>query len=87
LPESCGTEAKTKKPSGNVFASGESWTAKSPEGRQTFSARAGYGYGGDLLKVKQAAPQAKANRVEFERGKLTEWYINGPAGLEQGFNH
>ena len=27
-----------------------------------------------------------ANRVELERGaKLSEWYLNGPLGLEQGF--
>jgi hypothetical protein len=38
----------------------------------------------DLNKDK-AAPQAKGNRVEYERGPLTEWYVNGPLGLEQGF--
>ena len=45
----------------------------------------GYGYGNDRTAVKQAAPRAKTNRVEYERGGLTEWYINGPMGLEQGF--
>jgi hypothetical protein len=25
------------------------------------------------------------NRVEYQRGELTEWYVNGPAGFEQGF--
>src|SRR6185436_9419192 len=25
------------------------------------------------------------NRVEYRRGGLTEWYANGPLGLEQGF--
>lgn len=33
----------------------------------------------------KAAPQASDNRVEYERGPLTEWYLNGPLGLEQGF--
>lgn len=31
------------------------------------------------------APIANANRVEYRRGALTEWYVNGPLGLEQGF--
>ena len=25
------------------------------------------------------------NRIEYRRGALTEWYVNGPLGLEQGF--
>jgi hypothetical protein len=44
-----------------------------------------YGYGSALLPVSEAAPQGSANRVEFRRGALTEWYANGPLGLEQGF--
>jgi hypothetical protein len=31
------------------------------------------------------APTANANRVEYRRDVLTEWYENGPLGLEQGF--
>src|SRR5208283_1703009 len=45
----------------------------------------GYGYGDHLEKVREAAPQSRANRVEYQRGPLVEWYVNGPAGLEQGF--
>ncbi len=45
----------------------------------------GYGYGNARVGARQAAPQASKNRVEYERGGLTEWYINGPLGLEQGF--
>jgi len=45
----------------------------------------GYGYGDELQPVKAVAPQASANRVEYPRGALTEWYLNGPLGLEQGF--
>ncbi len=48
-------------------------------------ALAGYGYGDRLEKVEGAAPQTQANRVEYRRGPLVEWYVNGPAGLEQGF--
>jgi hypothetical protein len=32
-----------------------------------------------------ASPEAKANRIDYRRGGLTEWYVNGPLGLEQGF--
>jgi FG-GAP repeat len=45
----------------------------------------GYGYGEALQAVSAVAPQAMANRVEYQRGALTEWYLNGPLGLEQGF--
>ena len=45
----------------------------------------GYGYGGSLRPVTDVAPVANANRVEYRRGSLTEWYVNGPLGLEQGF--
>ena len=45
----------------------------------------GYGYGDDRRPAAAIAPQASTNRVEYHRGPLTEWYVNGPAGLEQGF--
>ena len=45
----------------------------------------GYGYGAALKTVGFVAPTANANRVEYRRGPMTEWYVNGPAGLEQGF--
>lgn len=44
-----------------------------------------YGYGDKLPAVPAASPDADANRVEYARGELTEWYENGPLGLEQGF--
>jgi hypothetical protein len=44
------------------------------------------GVGDSLQAVTQARPTAHANRVSYARsGALTEWYANGPAGLEQGF--
>lgn len=51
--------------------------------RMTF---AGYGYSDTLLqRLASVAPNVEANRVEYNRGALTEWYLNGPLGLEQGF--
>ncbi|HEY6273748.1 MAG TPA: FG-GAP repeat protein, partial [Terriglobales bacterium] len=44
-----------------------------------------YGYGDAQSAVDTVNPVAKANRVEYRRGPLTEWYVNGPLGLEQGF--
>lgn len=46
---------------------------------------AGFGYGDRLRTMGSAAPTSSANRVEYRRGGLTEWYVNGPLGLEQGF--
>lgn len=45
----------------------------------------GHGYSDRLLDARAVAPTANANRVEYRRGALTEWYVNGPIGLEQGF--
>jgi len=44
-----------------------------------------WGYGDAFQPVENIAPTATANRVEYLRGALTEWYVNGPLGLEQGF--
>jgi hypothetical protein len=44
-----------------------------------------YGYGDTLRPVPATAPMAQQNRVEYRHDFLTEWYVNGPAGLEQGF--
>ena len=43
------------------------------------------GYGSSLRTLGQVAPRAKANHVAYSHPGLTEWYVNGPAGLEQGF--
>ena len=52
--------------------------------RLTLALRA-YGYGEALRPVAGAEPQAEANRIVYRRGMLSEWYVNGPLGLEQGF--
>ena len=45
-----------------------------------------YGYGDRLARVAATRPRADANRVSFDRGAVSEWYANGPVGLEQGFD-
>jgi trimeric autotransporter adhesin len=44
-----------------------------------------WGYGDELAPVGRAVPQAAEHRVEYHRSGLTEWYVNGPLGIEQGF--
>jgi hypothetical protein len=44
-----------------------------------------YGYGDTLKPLKEATPHPSSKGVEFDRGPLTEWYANGPMGMEQGF--
>src|SRR5579863_7505639 len=44
-----------------------------------------YGRGSTLDSAQEAVPTASKNRVEYRRGAVTEWYVNGPLGLEQGF--
>ena len=43
------------------------------------------GSGAALHAVGLARPLAHANRIEYRRGGATEWFANGPAGVEQGF--
>ena len=43
------------------------------------------GCGNKLDAVKRVTPSASANRVEYRHGAITEWYVNGPLGFEQGF--
>jgi hypothetical protein len=45
----------------------------------------GYGYGEALKAVEVVTPEGNLNRVEYRRGSVREWYVNGPMGLEQGF--
>ncbi len=45
----------------------------------------GVGRGAKLEALGPTKPAAKANRIEYRRMGLAEWYVNGPLGLEQGF--
>jgi hypothetical protein len=45
----------------------------------------GYGYAGDIQSVDAAELSASANRIEYRRGDIVEWYLNDEQGLEQGF--
>src|SRR6185369_94270 len=55
------------------------------DAREWGMALRGYGYGERLQAAGALKPRARANRVEYRRGALTEWYVNGPFGIEQGF--
>ncbi|MFH0980802.1 MAG: integrin alpha [Planctomycetota bacterium] len=46
---------------------------------------AGYGRGEALPEPTAAELAADGNRMEYRREALTEWYVNDPRGLEQGF--
>ena len=45
----------------------------------------GYGYASELGAVRAVVPVVRANRALYAHGALSEWWANGPAGLEQGF--
>jgi hypothetical protein len=44
-----------------------------------------YGYGALQRRAVSSDLRAQRNRIEYRYAGLTEWYVNGPAGLEQGF--
>lgn len=41
--------------------------------------------GREKVTAETAFLHPRENRVEYRRGDLTEWYVNSPEGLEQGF--
>lgn len=46
------------------------------------------GYGRDALEPVAAPaerPTVDGAEIRYDRGTITEWYVNGPVGLEQGF--
>ncbi len=45
----------------------------------------GFGRGAHVAPVAPAKPRQAGSRVVFERGALSEFYRDGPYGLEQGF--
>jgi len=45
----------------------------------------GYGFGEQFAVPLAATLHASENRLHYERGGLTEWYVNSPLGLEQAF--
>jgi hypothetical protein len=49
-------------------------------------ALAGVGRGAALQPAAAAVPLVASNRVNYARRPVREWYVNGPAGLEQGFD-
>ena len=44
-----------------------------------------YGYGARLQPVSAISPDIAGNRVTYQHGNITEWYVNTALGLEQGF--
>jgi len=45
----------------------------------------GYGLEDQIFPVASAELVAQQNRIEYQRGALTEWYLNDENGVEQGF--
>lgn len=59
----------------NIFHANENWGL----------AFESHGYGNATRAVASVELQASANWVEYSRGEIIEWYVNGPLGLEQGW--
>jgi hypothetical protein len=43
------------------------------------------GFGSSVRAVELVRPTAYQNRVTYSHTGLSEWYVNGPLGIEQGF--
>jgi IPT/TIG domain/FG-GAP repeat len=64
---------------------GRSGIALSSGGERLALSLDGVGYGGSLRPAGDVLSHAEGNRVVYTGDGLSEWYANGPLGLEQGF--
>jgi hypothetical protein len=60
-------------------------TVSARDGSRVIVALQAMGFGEALRPAGAARPLARGNRVEYRRTGATEWFANGPAGVEQGF--
>lgn len=68
-----------------VGFSGGSVTVRSGTARLAITL-SDYGYASAPEPAGSVAPRVSANRVSYAHGSLSEWFANGPLGLEQGFD-
>ena len=45
----------------------------------------GVGYGDTHTALAGATSTVAGNRVEYDYGAISQWFVNGPMGLQQGF--
>jgi|GEM_PF-1409875 len=45
----------------------------------------GVGYGDDVKALGSAQETVSGNRVDYDYGGVSQWFVNGPLGLQQGF--
>jgi len=69
----------------SIVSAGMHWNLSVREWGYGDSGCAGGGSASGRENTTVAGPFVSANRVEYRRGALTEWYVNGPLGLQQGF--
>ena len=66
----------------SLGADGMSIAAGGGQWRMSLS---GWARGASTQPAGTLATKASGNRVEVERGGVTEWWVNGPVGLQQGW--
>ncbi|MCA9536252.1 MAG: hypothetical protein KC593_21350 [Myxococcales bacterium] len=67
------------------IASGRAQVVAHEAGFELALALVSAGREGATLGTEPGAVTAESNRIEVPRGDVLEWYLNGPLGLEQGF--
>jgi hypothetical protein len=83
-PEGAGFQAENPSQGLHVRFGSAGVLIRSGSTRVGLSLRA-VGYGASLHPVDVVVPTARVNRVSYNRLGLSEWYRNGPFGIEQGF--
>ena len=85
-----GAEARAENPAQGLRVAIEEGVVRleAEDGEAGLDLRLGsVGRQGDRARARPAGEAVvEANRVRFTRGSLEEWYLDGPLGLEQGFD-
>lgn len=83
----CGAAGVTLANPANAFtAQVQSGALQVSAGLNTWDmALAGLSYGGPVQPVEPPQTSVNGNRVDSNYGSIDEWFVNGPGGLEQGF--
>ena len=83
-----GDGARAKNPAHGFearFSGGAVGLSSSKDGWKLDLRLQGFGYEGAVRAAAAGRRVVSGNRLELRREALTEWYVNGPLGLEQGF--
>jgi hypothetical protein len=79
--------ARAVNPGQHLRAQFSTFGARISSGRLSFAIRpTAIGSGAVVRRLAPVRPHVRANRISYSYPGVEAWYVNGPAGIEQGFD-